>query len=251
MAMLEIAVISIFPDMFKALDVSITGRAKQAGIIDIKVINPRDFADNKHGQVDDRPYGGGPGMVMMAQPLSAAINYAKQTLGNEAKVIYLSPQGKNFDYTAAKQFTRQPKMILLAGRYEGIDERVVSSLVDEEWSIGDFVLTGGELAAMVMIDAVTRLLPGALGDEDSAQQDSFCDGLLDYPHYTRPEVFNGQEVPKVLLSGDHQKIKQWRQQQALLRTRDRRPELLTDIAPEKQAMLAKLTNRESDTSTEK
>ncbi len=240
---MKFAVISIFPDMFTPLDYGVVGRAKKQGLVDVSLYDPRDHSQCKHHTVDDRPYGGGPGMVMGIQPISDTINLARESIGQDTKVIYLSPQGKKFDYNAAKQFTAGKKLILLAGRYEGIDERIITSQVDEEWSIGDYVLTGGELAIMVMIDAITRLLPGVLGDEDSAQQDSFCEGLLDYPHFTRPEEYQGLKVPTVLLSGDHKAIAKWRLKQALLRTWERRPDLLEamQLTPEQQRILAELT----------
>jgi tRNA (guanine37-N1)-methyltransferase len=211
--------------MFTALESGITGRAINKKIIKLKYFNPRDYSQDKHRRVDDRPYGGGPGMVMMAEPLCAAIDAAKGT-ARRALTIHLTPQGKLLDQDKIKSLVKRKNLILVAGRYEGIDERVIQSKIDEEISIGDYVLSGGELAAMVIIDAITRLLPGALGHEDSARQDSFMDGLLDYPHYTRPEVFNGQKVPNVLLSGNHQQVAEWRLKEALKRTRLRRPDLL-------------------------
>jgi len=223
---MQFNIITLFPEMFAALEHGITGRAIEKKIINLKYFNPRDYSKDKHRRVDDRPYGGGPGMVMMAEPLCAAIDIAKP-----GHIIHLTPQGKLLDQDKIKELvdigTQQAvPLILVAGRYEGIDERVIQSKIDEEISIGDYVLSGGELAAMVMIDAITRLLPGALGHEDSAKQDSFMDGLLDYPHYTRPEVFNGQKVPNVLLSGNHQQVAEWRLKEALKRTRLRRPDLL-------------------------
>ena len=224
---MNINIITLFPEMFHALNYGVIGRAIEKKIINLKYFNPRDYTHDKHRRVDDRSYGGGPGMVMMAQPLQDAILAAKP-----GHVIHLTPQGQLLTQNKIKSLVRarravpQRPLILVAGRYEGIDERVIESQIDEEISIGDYVLSGGELAAMVMIDAITRLLPGALGHEDSAQQDSFMDGLLDYPHYTRPEVFNGQKVPNVLLSGDHKKIADWRLKEAVKRTRLRRPDLL-------------------------
>jgi len=228
---MRIDVISLFPDMFTAVTKhGITGRAIDKNLLTLTVWNPRDFTQDHHRTVDDRPYGGGPGMVMMVQPLSMAIDAARQTAlkttGNSSRVVYLSPQGKRVDQQTVVEATQTAGWIFLAGRYEGIDERIITSQVDEEWSIGDYVLSGGELAAMVLIDAITRLLPGALGHGDSASQDSFSNGLLDYPHYTRPEVVDGQPVPAVLLSGDHQAIARWRLTQALGRTWQRRPDLL-------------------------
>lgn len=218
-------VITIFQEMFSALEYSIPGRAATNNIVDINYWNPRDFTKDKHRCVDDRPYGGGPGMVMMAQPLHDCIHKIKEK-NSTAKVIHLSPQGRLLDQDGVKYLAAQENLILLCGRYEGIDERVVEQDVDEEWSIGDYVLSGGELAAMVMIDAITRLLPGALGDAESAEQDSFTTGLLDHQHYTRPEAFNGHKVPKMLLSGAHNAIARWRLREALGRTYLRRPKLL-------------------------
>jgi tRNA (guanine37-N1)-methyltransferase len=218
-------IITLFPEMFTALESGITGRAINKKIIKLKYFNPRDYSQDKHRRVDDRPYGGGPGMVMMAEPLCAAIDAVKGT-ARRTHTIHLTPQGKLLNQDKIKSLVKRKNLILVAGRYEGIDERVIQSKIDEEISIGDYVLSGGELAAMVIIDAITRLLPGALGHEDSARQDSFMDGLLDYPHYTRPEVFNGQKVPNVLLSGNHQQVAEWRLKEALKRTRLRRPDLL-------------------------
>ena len=200
---------------------------------------PRDFTFDKHRTVDDRPYGGGPGMLMMVQPLKDAILAAKAAGRRKTKVVYLSPQGKKLDQAGVKQLSENESLILVAGRYEGIDERVIQTQVDEEWSIGDYVLSGGELPAMVLMDAVSRFVPGVLGHEQSAEQDSFSHGLLDCPHYTRPENLDGELVPKVLLSGDHKKIRQWRLQQSLGRTWQRRPELLNALAltEEQQTLL--------------
>ncbi len=239
-AQLQVGVISLFPEMFQAItDNGVTGRAVRDGLLELKLINPRDFTHDRHRTVDDRPYGGGPGMLMMVQPLTDAIAAAKQELGASTKVIYLSPQGRKLDHAGAKQLAEHDKLILIAGRYEGIDERVITRQVDEEWSIGDYVLSGGELPAMVLIDAVARLIPGVLGHQDSASEDSFAEGLLDCPHYTRPEVLDGEAVPSVLLSGNHEHIRRWRLQQALGRTWLRRPELLNNLAltGEQQALL--------------
>lgn len=230
--MMQIEVISLFPEMFSALsDYGVTGRAKQRGLYDLHLVNPRQFTNDAHHTVDDRPYGGGPGMVMLAEPLSAAIAAAKakmQAQGIKSVVVHLSPRGTPLTHAKVMQFAAQPGLILLASRYEGVDQRVLDTLVDEEISIGDYVLSGGELPAMVLLDAVIRQLPGALGDADSAQEDSFVNGLLDYPHYTRPELFAGLKVPDVLLSGHHEKIRQWRLKQSLLLTRAKRPELLAN-----------------------
>ena len=208
----------------------VTGRAVKSGKLKVDFFNPRDFTHDKHRTVDDRPYGGGPGMLMMVQPLLDAIRAAKQAAEKKTKVIYLSPQGKTLTQRGVKQLSENESVILVAGRYEGIDERVIEAEIDEEWSVGDYILSGGELPAMILMDAVARLVPGVLGHAQSAEQDSFSDGLLDCPHYTRPENLNGQSVPSVLLSGDHQKIKQWREKQSLGRTWQRRPELLNDLA---------------------
>ena len=230
---MRIQVVTLFPDEFLPLvDLGVTGRAIRERAVDVRVLNPRDFARDKHRSVDDRPYGGGPGMVMAVEPLRSAIRQARHDAGQEAgesgnlKVSLLSPQGRRLDQPAIEMLAGRKELILVCGRYEGIDERLIASEIDEEWSIGDYVLSGGELAAAVMIDAVVRLLPGVLGDELSAAQDSFSEGLLDCPHYTRPETVDGMEVPAVLLSGDHKAIARWRRKQSLGRTRLRRPELL-------------------------
>ena len=226
-----IGVISLFPDMFRAItDFGVTGRAVKRGLLNIQCWNPRDFAHDKHRTVDDRPYGGGPGMLMMVQPLRDAVHAAKQAAGDDVKVIYLSPQGKKLTQSGVTELARCKKLILVAGRYEGIDERIIQSDIDEEWSVGDYVLSGGELPAMTLVDAVSRLVPGVLGDMASAEQDSFTDGLLDCPHYTRPESLDGVVVPDVLLSGNHEYIRRWRLKQSLGRTWQRRPELLDNLA---------------------
>ncbi|MBB6056790.1 MAG: tRNA (guanosine(37)-N1)-methyltransferase TrmD [Gammaproteobacteria bacterium] len=226
-----IGVISLFPDMFRAItDFGVTGRAVKRGLLNIQCWNPRDFAHDKHRTVDDRPYGGGPGMLMMVQPLRDAIHAARLAAGDDVKVIYLSPQGKKLTQSGVAELARYKKLILVAGRYEGIDERVIQSDIDEEWSAGDYVLSGGELPAMTLVDAVSRLVPGVLGDMASAEQDSFTDGLLDCPHYTRPENLDGVVVPDVLLSGNHEHIRRWRLKQSLGRTWQRRPELLNNLA---------------------
>lgn len=222
---MKIGIITLFPEMFDALNHGIVSRAVTKGHLELYPFNPRDFATDLHRTVDDRPYGGGPGMLMMAGPLVKAIQAAKSRLGLQTRVLYLSPQGRSLTQAGVMTLAKEDSLLLLAGRYEGIDERV-TELVDEEWSIGDYVLTGGELPAMVLIDAVVRMIPGVLGHHDSASQDSFMNGLLDCPHYTRPEVFEGKEVPKVLLAGNHQAIAAWRLKQALGRTWLRRPDLL-------------------------
>jgi tRNA (guanine37-N1)-methyltransferase len=223
----RIDVITLFPDWIGRLrELGLTGRALSEGRVTLQCFNPRDYAEGVHRSVDDRPYGGGPGMVMRPEPLAQAIEAARAE-GAEAKVSCLSPQGRRLDQAAVTELAGRERLILVCGRYEGIDERVVEALVDEEWSVGDFVLSGGEPAAAVLIDAVVRLLPGVLGHEQSAEQDSFSDGLLDCPHYTRPERWRGRAVPDVLLSGDHARIERWRRERAIERTRRRRPDLLT------------------------
>ena len=227
-----IGVISLFPDMFRAItDFGVTGRAVKRGLLNIQCWNPRDFAHDKHRTVDDRPYGGGPGMLMMVQPLRDAVHAAKQAAGDDVKVIYLSPQGKKLTQSGVAELARCSKLLLVAGRYEGIDERVIQSDIDEEWSVGDYVLSGGELPAMTLIDAVSRLVPGVLGDMASAEQDSFTDGLLDCPHYTKPHEFAGLAVPEVLLSGHHGNIAKWRFSQQVERTQARRPDLWQAFTP--------------------
>ncbi len=226
---MRIDVVTLFPEMVSDLvKYGVTGRALKAGLFELGVWNPRDQTHDKHRTVDDRPYGGGPGMLMKVEPLRRAIAEARQA-NPKAKVVYLSPQGRRFDQQQARELAQTPGLIMIAGRYEGIDERVIELDVDEELSIGDYVLSGGEMAAMVVVDAVTRLLPGVLGHEDSAEQDSFSEGLLDCPHYTRPEVVGDKVVPPVLLSGDHEAIRRWRLQKSLGRTWLRRPELLEDL----------------------
>ena len=219
-------VVTLFPEIFAALDYGITGRALQQELLKLSLFNPREFTQDKHRTVDDRPYGGGPGMIMMAQPLQAAITAAKAAAPAKPLVIQLSPQGRQFNQSAAEKLLATQNVILVAGRYEGIDERLFELEIDEEWSIGDYILSGGELAALTMIDVTTRLIPGALGHEDSAAQDSLSTGLLKYPQYTRPESFAGHEVPTVLTSGNHQAIERWRLQQSLGKTWLKRPDLL-------------------------
>ncbi|MEM1404126.1 MAG: tRNA (guanosine(37)-N1)-methyltransferase TrmD [Pseudomonadota bacterium] len=228
---MRIAMVSVFPEMLGAVgDLGVTGRAVRDGKLELQGVNPRDFATDRHKSVDDRPYGGGPGMVMSPEPLAKAIEKAKELVGQGAPVIYLSPQGRRFDDARARELVSSTGIVLLAGRYEGVDERLLSAAVDEELSIGDYVLSGGELAALVVIDAVARLLPGVLGHEGSAEEDSFANGLLDCPHYTRPESYEGADVPAVLLSGDHEAIRRWRLKQSLGRTWERRPDLLEQVA---------------------
>lgn len=219
-------VISLFPEMLeKALAWGIVGRALRRQLVEVGFWNPRDFTSDPHRTVDDRPYGGGPGMVMKYQPLAAAVRAARKVSDKRRSTIYLSPQGRRLDTARLNELALSPGAILVCGRYEGIDERFIEAEVDEELSIGDYVLSGGEPAALVVLDATIRLLPEALGDEDSALQDSFCSGLLDYPHYTRPETIEGRRVPDVLLSGNHQAVRRWRRTQAMMRTSARRRDL--------------------------
>ncbi|MDM5127070.1 tRNA (guanosine(37)-N1)-methyltransferase TrmD [Aeromonas salmonicida] len=244
-----IGVISLFPEMFRAItEHGVTGRAVKSGLLQIECWNPREFTHDKHRTVDDRPYGGGPGMLMMVQPLRDAIHAAKQVAGDGAKVIYLSPQGRKLTQAGVTELATNQKLILVAGRYEGIDERVIQTEVDEEWSIGDYVLSGGELPAMTLIDAVSRLVPGVLGDQASAEQDSFTDGLLDHPHYTRPELLDGLAVPEALTSGNHEVIRRWRLKQSLGRTWQRRPELINNLAltDEQESLLAEYVREVRD-----
>jgi len=224
-------IITIFPEMFAPLQYGIVGRAIGQKIITVNYINPRTYSKRPYGNVDDRPYGGGPGMVMMVDPLRQAINAAKKNAPNKAlsHVCHFSPQGKLLKQNNVEQLATQQHLILLTSRYEGIDERLIELEIDSEWSIGDYVISGGELAAMVLIDATTRLLQGALGNSESAQQDSFTSGLLDYPHYTRPEVFDDKKVPEILLSGNHKEITRWRLKQSLGRTWLRRPDLIQKL----------------------
>ncbi|MCK5718096.1 MAG: tRNA (guanosine(37)-N1)-methyltransferase TrmD [Thiomargarita sp.] len=227
---MHIGIISVFPEMFDVLRCGgITARALNTELLRLSTWNPRDFTHNKHRCIDDRPYGGGPGMVMQVQPLRATIQAAMTTMGHQTRVIYLSPQGRRLDQEGVRTLLHYQSLLLVAGRYEGIDERLIEHDIDEEWSIGDYVLSGGELAAMVMIDVLTRQLPGALGHEASAAEDSFYAGLLDYPHYTRPREIEGQHVPEVLFSGNHADIALWRHKQALGRTWCKHPELLKKL----------------------
>ncbi len=236
---MRIDVITLFPELVEQVTgCGVVGRAAEQGLLELHCWNPRDYTRDKHRTVDDRPYGGGPGMLMKVQPLQDAIT-AVRAHNSAARLVYLSPQGKPLRQQQLARQVAQGSVIFLCGRYEGIDERLIQREVDEEWSIGDYVISGGELAAMVCIDAMTRLIPGALGHADSAQQDSFSDGLLDCPHYTRPEEYLGGRVPEVLMNGNHREIDAWRQQQALGRTWQRRPDLLEDIELDKgqQALL--------------
>ena len=235
---MRIDVITLFPESVEELTgLGVTGRAIRDGRVELKTWNPRDLATDRHRTVDDRSYGGGPGMVMAVEPLSSTIRAVRNEQASDICVSLMSPQGRKLDQAGINELAGRQGLILVCGRYEGIDERVIESEIDEEWSIGDYVISGGELAAAVIIDAVTRLLPGVLGDEQSAEQDSFVDGLLDHPHYTRPEVAGGMAVPEVLLSGDHEAIRRWRRKQALGRTWQRRPDLLQDRAMDDEAKL--------------
>jgi tRNA (guanine37-N1)-methyltransferase len=233
-------IVSLFPEMFQALHTGITGRAINEQLITLEHWSPRDFATDKHQCVDDRPYGGGPGMVMMVEPLQAAIQAAKKASPNKPTTICLTPQGRLLGQKGAAELAAKKSLIFVAGRYEGIDERLIEQEIDEQWSIGDYILTCGELPAMVMIDAITRLLPGVVGDSDSITQDSITTGLLKYPQYTRPESLGSAKVPEVLLSGHHQKIERWRLKQSLGRTWLRRPDLLAQkaLSSEESALLA-------------
>ena len=235
---MRIQVITLFPEEFRPLvGLGVTGRAIDSGQVQLELLNPRDYARDRHRSVDDRPYGGGPGMVMAVEPLRSTIHAARERTGGEARVSLLSPQGRRLDQAAVRQLAQRQDLVLVCGRYEGIDERLIELEIDEEWSLGDYVLSGGELAAAVVIDAVTRLLPGVLGDEQSAAQDSFTEGLLDCQHYTRPEEIEGLAVPAVLLSGDHGAIERWRRKQALGRTWLRRPELLEEMELDDESKL--------------
>jgi len=223
----HVGVITLFPDLVRAaLGYGVVGRAAARGLLDLATFDPREWSNDVHRTVDDRPYGGGPGMVMKFEPLRGAIRAARARVPQGSPVVYLGPQGRRLEQARAAELSTLPGLVLVAGRYEGVDERLLAAEVDEEISIGDYVLSGGELAAMVVLDVIARLLPGALGDERSAQQDSFSGDLLDHPHYTRPEEIEGRRVPEVLVGGHHAQIERWRLKQALGRTWSRRPELL-------------------------
>ena len=246
-------IVTLFPGMFDALNEGITGRALEKGLVELHCWNPRDYTEDVHRTVDDRPYGGGPGMVMKVEPLRDAISAARDKAPG-SKVVYLSPQGRVLTQQAVSEMSRLPGLILVAGRYEGVDERLLQTDIDEEWSIGDYVLSGGELPAMIMVDAITRLLPGALGHALSAEQDSHVDGLLDCPHYTRPEEIDGMEIPDVLRSGNHELIRRWRLQQSLGRTWQRRPDLLEKrqlSAEETELLKAYIAATEQQTNEER
>ena len=237
---MKCCVVSLFPEMVaQVAEHGVVGRAAERGLLELTFENPREYADDVHRTVDDRPYGGGPGMVMKVEPAASAIQAARAGLPEGSPVVCLSPQGQVFDQSIARRYAALPGLVLLAGRYEGMDERLIEQEVDEELSLGDFVLSGGEIAAMAVIDAVTRLMPGVLGDAESAAQDSFMEGLLDHPHYTRPEDVAGRRVPEVLLSGDHAQIARWRYKQALGRSFLRRPDLVAELNldREQQALL--------------
>ena len=237
---LRVAVVTLFPEMVKTVALyGVTARAADRGLLELDCWNPRDYAGDHRRSVDDRPYGGGPGMVMMYEPVRAALAAARDAVDGASRTIYLSPQGRKIEQCDIRDLALGPALVMLCGRYEGVDERLIETEVDEELSLGDYILSGGELAAMVVVDAVTRLLPGALGHEDSAGADSFSGGLLDCPHFTRPETVAGRRAPQVLTSGDHGAIRRWRLQQALGRTWERRPDLLRGrkLDPEERALL--------------
>ena len=243
---MRLDILTLFPDLFSSfLKESILGRAIERGMVDIRLTDIRSFAHGPHHQTDDRPYGGGDGMVMKPGPISRALASVDRS-AERSLVVLLTPQGERFDQSTAWEFSRLGQLILICGRYEGVDERIRTDHVDRDLSIGDYVLSGGELGAMVVVDAVCRLIPGVLGGERSNLEDSFQDGLLEYPHYTRPRVFNGVEVPSILLSGDHEKIRLWRRAQSLRRTLERRPDLLekAELTEEDRALLAEIKREE-------
>ncbi|MBV1959600.1 MAG: tRNA (guanosine(37)-N1)-methyltransferase TrmD [Pseudomonadales bacterium] len=252
---MQIGVITLFPEMVNTVtEYGVTGRAVKRNLLSLQCWNPRDYTQDQHRTVDDRPYGGGPGMLMKVEPLRDAISAAREKLGSDVVTVYLSPQGEQLNQQKLNTLVGQKKLLLISGRYEGIDERVINMEVDQQWSLGDFVLSGGELAAMVVIDAVTRLIPGVLGDDASALSDSFSEGLLDFPHYTRPEVFEGQPVPAVLLSGNHERIRAWRLKQSLGVTWLKRPDLLKgkELNKEQKQLLEEFIEewQRSETSSE-
>ena len=250
---MKISVVTLFPEMFTAITESgITGRAVKQGLVQLSLLNPRDFTEDKHRTVDDKPYGGGPGMLMKVGPLAKAIAEAKAMTmgkaGEAARVVYLSPQGQPLTQAKLVELSQATGVVLVAGRYEGIDERLIETVIDDEYSIGDYVLSGGELPAMVLIDGITRLQPGAVGDKQSVIQDSFSDGLLDHPHYTRPEDVEGLVVPEVLLGGNHAEIERWRLKQALGRTQMRRPDLIEarELSAFEKELLAEFMTEQAD-----
>ncbi len=237
---MRVDVVTIFPEMFPGpLDCSIIKRVRDGGLLDVRVHNLRDFTTDKHHVVDDSPFGGGAGMLMKPEPWFAAVESIRESSDEALHAVFLTPQGAALTQAKAGELAQRPALLLMCGRYEGVDERVRESLVDEEISIGDYVLTGGELPALVLIDAVARLLPGAVGNEDSVVEESFCEGLLEYPQYTRPRNFRGLEAPEVLLSGHHEEIRKWCRRQSLLRTRERRPDLFErlELSPEDVELL--------------
>lgn len=232
--------VSLLPDMIRLItQYGVIGRASDEKLLSLSSYNPRDFTSDSYHKVDDKSYGGGPGMVMKFEPLKLAINAAKKTLSDDCPVILMSPQGKPFNQKIARRFSKLPALILVAGRYEGVDERLVKNHIDEEISLGDFILSGGEIATMAVIDSVVRLLPGTLGDDESSLDESFENNLLEYPHYTRPEEVDGHSVPEVLLSGNHEAIKLWRAEQSLIRTYEKRPELLDELTERQKKIINK------------
>ncbi|MBR1738217.1 MAG: tRNA (guanosine(37)-N1)-methyltransferase TrmD [Firmicutes bacterium] len=237
---MNFCVLTLFPEMIeKGLDFSVIKRASDNGIINIKAIDIRNFSKDKHKHVDDYPYGGGAGMVMQPQPVYDAYEAAVANMEKKTRVLYMTPQGRKFSQADAQELSKESDLIILCGHYEGIDERVIEEIVTDEISVGDFILTGGELAAMIVIDSVSRLIPGVLNKEESFMEESFSNGLLEYPQYTRPPVFHGKEVPEVLLSGHHKRIDEWRREQSVIRTAKKRPELLKDAQlSEKEKILA-------------
>lgn len=242
---MQVGIVTLFPEMFSAVtDYGITGRACRDGIIDLKCWNPRDFTTDRHRTVDDRPFGGGPGMLMKTQPLSDAIRAARQAIDGPATAIYLSPQGRRLDQQGVVELAARQNLVLVCGRYQGVDERLLRTEIDEEWSVGDYVLSGGELPAMILLDALIRYQPGALGHEDSAEQDSFAAGLLDCPRYTRPQEFAGLSVPEVLTSGNHEQIRRWQLKHSLGITWLKRPDLLQQqsLDREQQKLLDEFIN---------
>ena len=245
---MRVAVVTLFPEMVMTVArFGVTARAVERGLLGLDCWNPRDYARDRHRRVDDRPYGGGPGMVLMHEPLREAIAAARGALGGSSRTVHLSPQGRRMEQRDIRDLAREPALVLVCGRYEGVDERLIETEVDEELSLGDYVLSGGELAAMVVVDAMARLIPGALGHAESADADSFSHGLLDCPHYTRPELVAGRQVPAVLLSGNHGEIRRWRLKQALGRTWERRPDLLRErgLGVQEQALLDEYASERS------
>ena len=240
---MKITILTTFPEMFTPLHTSMLGRAEKAGILEIREVDIRAYSKNKHHNTDDAPFGGGAGMVMLAQPIVDAIRDAQG--GRKVKRIYLSPRGETLTQKKAEQLAKEDELILLCGHYEGVDQRALDLCIDEEISIGDYVLTGGELGAMVLVDCVARLVPGVLGCEESAQTESFSSGLLEYPQYSRPEDWNGQKVPEVLLSGNHEKVAEWRLTRSLERTKELRPDLYEKWAAENQDYFERLRRREA------